>query len=210
MHSSEEKNIIIIKAEWNQYCITMHCDHRDEDADPRIFFTEENYIEIGAVSFMDAKHFHGMRIDVIDALKKQGMKLLRWPGGNFAGEYITLPKENLRCGGIWRKIIGFVWQAQKKPEKKSAPCAANRETARRYSSMNGIPGMPGIAPPVLRMEFSLPFYGAVCTAKLYHGRDLIPYSYFEMEAAPVEKKDGKLRITIPPHSLVLLKMKLEP
>lgn len=59
-------------------------------------------------------------------------------------------------------------------------------------------------------SLSLPFYGAVCTAKSYHGRDLIPYSYFEMEAAPVEQKDGKLRITIPPHSLVLLKMKLEP
>lgn len=73
--------------EWNRYCVKLQCDCRDEDADLRVIFTEENYIEIGAVSLMSADHFRGMRMDVIEALREQGIKLLRWPGGNFAGEY---------------------------------------------------------------------------------------------------------------------------
>lgn len=32
-------------------------------------------------------HFHGMRRDVVEAMKDLGIKVLRWPGGNFAGEF---------------------------------------------------------------------------------------------------------------------------
>ncbi len=36
---------------------------------------------------MPEDHFHGMRRDVIEKMKEMGIRVLRWPGGNFAGEY---------------------------------------------------------------------------------------------------------------------------
>lgn len=36
---------------------------------------------------MPRNNFRGMRPDVVNLLREMGVKLLRWPGGNFAGEY---------------------------------------------------------------------------------------------------------------------------
>ena len=44
-------------------------------------------IRCGMVSLLPSDHFYGMRRDVITQLKTIGTSLLRWPGGNFAGEY---------------------------------------------------------------------------------------------------------------------------
>jgi alpha-N-arabinofuranosidase len=42
---------------------------------------------IGAVSLLPADNFRGMRADVIEHLRAIGTSIVRWPGGNFAGEY---------------------------------------------------------------------------------------------------------------------------
>lgn len=42
---------------------------------------------IGVVSVLPGDHFHGMRRDVIENLRAIGTSIIRWPGGNFAGEY---------------------------------------------------------------------------------------------------------------------------
>jgi len=42
---------------------------------------------IGAVSVMADDNFHGMRPDVVENLREIGTSIIRWPGGNFAGEY---------------------------------------------------------------------------------------------------------------------------
>ena len=42
---------------------------------------------VGAVSVMPDDNFHGMRADVVSALREIGTSIVRWPGGNFAGEY---------------------------------------------------------------------------------------------------------------------------
>ncbi len=42
---------------------------------------------IGAVSLMPSDHFHGMRRDVVDLLKRMKPGNLRWPGGCFAEYY---------------------------------------------------------------------------------------------------------------------------
>ena len=42
---------------------------------------------IGVVSVLPGDHFHGMRRDVIENLRAIGTSIVRWPGGNFAGEY---------------------------------------------------------------------------------------------------------------------------
>ncbi len=59
----------------------------DDNAALELTFTEKSALTIGAVSLMPKNNFHGMRLDVIEKMKELGIKLLRWPGGNFAGEY---------------------------------------------------------------------------------------------------------------------------
>ena len=53
----------------------------------RYTFTEQAELLFGALSLMPKDNFHGMRRDVVGLLKKIGPRLIRWPGGNFAGEY---------------------------------------------------------------------------------------------------------------------------
>ncbi|MBQ8732774.1 MAG: helix-turn-helix domain-containing protein [Oscillospiraceae bacterium] len=79
--------ITIRHPDWADYSVCLTPTESDEDADIRITFSEESSLCIGAISLMPSENFHGMRWDVIDTLKEIGIKLLRWPGGNFAGEY---------------------------------------------------------------------------------------------------------------------------
>ena len=69
----------------NEFKLTPTSD--DNDATLRYTFTEQTTLYIGALSMMPTDNFHGMRPDVVANLKAIGPKLLRWPGGNFAGEY---------------------------------------------------------------------------------------------------------------------------
>lgn len=73
--------------EWKSYELLLTACGADNDGDLRITFEGEGSLEIGAVSLMPADNFRGMRREVIECLKEMGVKLLRWPGGNFAGEY---------------------------------------------------------------------------------------------------------------------------
>lgn len=73
--------------EWKTYEAVLVSKATDEDADLRITFTQQASLCVGAVSLMPSDHFRGMRRDVIACLKEIGIRLLRWPGGNFAGEY---------------------------------------------------------------------------------------------------------------------------
>ena len=59
----------------------------DDDAAIRFSFEEKAEVTFGALSMMPKDNFHGMRPDVVANLKAIGPRLLRWPGGNFAGEY---------------------------------------------------------------------------------------------------------------------------
>lgn len=58
-----------------------------ENAKIEITFSEKSTLTVGAVSLMPTENFHSMRWDVVNKLKEIGVRLLRWPGGNFAGEY---------------------------------------------------------------------------------------------------------------------------
>ncbi|MCR4921294.1 MAG: hypothetical protein K5945_06245 [Bacteroidaceae bacterium] len=59
----------------------------DTKAAIRYTFKEMAEITFGALSMMPKDNFHGMRRDVVENLKQIGPRLIRWPGGNFAGEY---------------------------------------------------------------------------------------------------------------------------
>lgn len=59
----------------------------DSDARLEITFMGPGSLIVGAVSMMPQDNFRGMRPDVIGRMKELGIRLLRWPGGNFSGEY---------------------------------------------------------------------------------------------------------------------------
>ncbi len=73
--------------EWSVTEFEMVPSLRDDSACIRYTFTEQAEICFGALSMMPSDHFHGMRSDVVAHLKAIGPTILRWPGGNFAGEY---------------------------------------------------------------------------------------------------------------------------
>ena len=59
----------------------------DRQGGIRYIFDKKAEVLFGALSMMPKDNFHGMRSDVVANLKAIGPRLLRWPGGNFAGEY---------------------------------------------------------------------------------------------------------------------------
>ena len=73
--------------EWTVNAFEMTSPVLDEDASVRYTFDAQAELVFGALSMMPADNFHGMRSDVVANLKAIGPRLLRWPGGNFAGEY---------------------------------------------------------------------------------------------------------------------------
>ena len=73
--------------EWATNRVILTPSRGDADGCIRFTFTERAEVTFGAVSMMPEDNFHGMRRDVVENLKAIGPKLLRWPGGNFAGEY---------------------------------------------------------------------------------------------------------------------------
>ena len=60
---------------------------KDVTAEISIGVKGRRYGIVGAVSVMPADNFRGMRADVIEHLREIGTSIVRWPGGNFAGEY---------------------------------------------------------------------------------------------------------------------------
>lgn len=74
-------------ADWVRSEFELTASAGDDDAAIRYTFEERAEVVFGALSLMPSEHFHGMRADVVARLKEIGPTLLRWPGGNFAGEY---------------------------------------------------------------------------------------------------------------------------
>ncbi|MBR4865449.1 MAG: helix-turn-helix domain-containing protein [Clostridia bacterium] len=82
-----EGSLMVSPGDYARYPMTLCPKNGAVDAQLEITFTGPGTLWIGAVSLMPSDNFHGLRPDVIEGMKKIGMKLLRWPGGNFAGEY---------------------------------------------------------------------------------------------------------------------------
>ncbi|MBC8529751.1 helix-turn-helix domain-containing protein [Christensenellaceae bacterium NSJ-44] len=73
--------------DWTRYEIELTPGKGDADADLRITWEEAGSVCFGALSLLPKDHFRGMRRDVVQAMAALGIGVLRWPGGNFAGEY---------------------------------------------------------------------------------------------------------------------------
>lgn len=82
-----EKTLTVKPGDWQTLTGTLIPLADDADADLRLFFTRKGEVIFGALSLMPADNFRGMRPDVIEKLRELGVTVLRWPGGNFAGDY---------------------------------------------------------------------------------------------------------------------------
>ena len=72
---------------WQTSAFELSPKKDDNEATLRFVFSEKAEVLFGAVSMLPEGHFHGMRADVVKCLKEIGPTIIRWPGGNFAGEY---------------------------------------------------------------------------------------------------------------------------
>lgn len=73
--------------DWTRLEVELRPDSSDPDADLRITWEDGGSVCFGALSLLPKDNFRGMRRDVIGKLKELGVTVLRWPGGNFAGEF---------------------------------------------------------------------------------------------------------------------------
>ncbi len=74
-------------SDFKRFTLELKSSKTDDNATLCITFCDRSTLTIGALSLMPKDNFHGMRWDVINCLKELSVKVLRWPGGNFAGEY---------------------------------------------------------------------------------------------------------------------------
>lgn len=81
------RTMVVDAAEWTRYEIELTPNTDDQDADLRVQWEQEGGVCFGALSLLPKDNFRGMRRDVIAKMAEMGITVLRWPGGNFAGEY---------------------------------------------------------------------------------------------------------------------------
>ncbi len=74
------------RSDWKRIAFEFAVE-KDVTAEISVGVKGKKYAVVGAVSVMPADNFRGMRADVIENLREIGTSIVRWPGGNFAGEY---------------------------------------------------------------------------------------------------------------------------
>ena len=72
---------------WREIAFRFTARSSDQHARLEITFDHVGTLLVGAASLLPAKNFHGLCTDVIEHLQNISTTLLRWPGGNFAGDY---------------------------------------------------------------------------------------------------------------------------
>lgn len=72
---------------WTRYEVELCPESSDPDGDLRVTWEGGGDVCFGALSLLPKDNFRGMRRDVIEKMKELGIQVLRWPGGNFAGEF---------------------------------------------------------------------------------------------------------------------------
>lgn len=82
-----EQTVFVEKPEFVSFDVMLTPSAEETKGRLEITFRGPGTLTLGAVSLMPADNFRGMRRDVIERMKELGIRLLRWPGGNFSGEY---------------------------------------------------------------------------------------------------------------------------
>ena len=82
-----EVDFHLVPGQWSEATFAFVAPQSDADARLEITFTQAGVLYVGAASLLPAGHFHGLRPDVVELLKQISVRILRWPGGNFADNY---------------------------------------------------------------------------------------------------------------------------
>jgi len=83
-----QETVSLTLDDWQTAECLLTANDTDDDACLQFSFTEYAKVVVGAVSLLPEDTFLGMRRDVIEHMKQLGITMLRWPGGNFAGDYL--------------------------------------------------------------------------------------------------------------------------
>lgn len=83
----DSKTFAAVSGDYREVTMVLHSSVEDPEARIEITFHTVGTVMIGALSLLPCDHFHGMRRDVVEKMKELGIRVLRWPGGNFAGDY---------------------------------------------------------------------------------------------------------------------------
>nr|WP_321303914.1 hypothetical protein [uncultured Sphaerochaeta sp.] len=75
------------QSNWEKHEFTFLGSETTSNATLKITYKQQAHIVLGVCSLIPSDTFLGMRVDAIACLKEIGAPLLRWPGGNFSGEY---------------------------------------------------------------------------------------------------------------------------
>lgn len=103
----DSKTVTAKTGDYREETLVLTAAREDWEARLEITFDTVGTVMIGAVSLMPCDNFHGMRTDVIEKMKELGIKLLRWPGGNFAGEYNW--KDGLLPRNMRAPLQSYLW-----------------------------------------------------------------------------------------------------
>ena len=103
----DSKTFMAETGDYREVTVTLHSPAEDPEARLEITFDTVGTVMIGALSLMPSVNFHGMRPDVVEKIKELGIKLLRWPGGNFAGEYHW--KDGLLPRNMRAPLQAYLW-----------------------------------------------------------------------------------------------------
>jgi alpha-L-arabinofuranosidase len=82
-----EAQLAVGSEDWSRHGLEFTAPCSDACARLEISFVGIGELVVGVTSLLPAGTLHGMRRDVVGLLKEIGTPLLRWPGGNFAGDY---------------------------------------------------------------------------------------------------------------------------
>ena len=77
----------VLPGRWQAKTLDFKSPQTDTNARLAITLDGPGVLSLGAASLLPRDNFHGMRRDVVTLLKQMGVRLLRWPGGNFTRDY---------------------------------------------------------------------------------------------------------------------------
>lgn len=81
------KVVPVTPGDWQVCEVEFVAAETDEYARLEITFDQPGSLSVGCTGLWPADTFLGLRSDVVELLGQLGITLLRWPGGNFAGDY---------------------------------------------------------------------------------------------------------------------------
>ena len=82
-----ENTFPVTSRDWSRFEFIFSVEKDIENVSFEITLKKRAELKIGSASLLPLDTFHGMRKDVVALMKDLGISLLRWPGGNFSGEY---------------------------------------------------------------------------------------------------------------------------